>query len=175
MASYRSVIAGFVVLLSALSVSIADAGATRLRGLAVQADTADWRGEILTAVNLERAKAGLPALCLSSKLTAAAQKHSNDMAAHRSMSHTGSEGSTPQARIEAEGFQWSAIAENIAEGQISVSDVMSSWMNSPGHRANILGNYKFFGAGMTNDDYSSQRFWTQVFASSDSEPCACKA
>ncbi|KAJ0397012.1 hypothetical protein P43SY_003956 [Pythium insidiosum] len=158
MASYRSVIAGFVVLLSALSVSIADAGATRLRGLSVQADTADWRGEILTAVNLERAKAGLPALCLSS-----------------SMSHTGSEGSTPQARIDAEGFQWSAIAENIAEGQISVSDVMSSWMNSPGHRANILGNYKFFGAGMTNDDYSSQRFWTQVFASSDSEPCACKA
>ncbi|GLD92183.1 hypothetical protein PINS_up000716 [Pythium insidiosum] len=90
------------------------------------------------------------------------------------MTHTGSEGSTPQARINAEGFQWSSIAENIAEGQVSVSDVMSSWMNSPGHRANILGNYQFFGAGMAEGAYSS-KYWTEVFGASDSEACACNA
>ncbi|TMW65618.1 hypothetical protein Poli38472_008260 [Pythium oligandrum] len=154
----------------------------RLNGMgAVPQDThagesfsASWHEELLAAVNTERAKANLPALCQSTKLTTAAQKHSDDMAGHNYMSHYGSGGSTMMDRIKSEGFAYSNAGENVAAGQHTVETVMTTWMNSPGHRANILGDFKYFGAGRAdNSNTEYKTYWTQVFGDSHSEACAC--
>ncbi|KAM3096790.1 CAP domain-containing protein [Phormidesmis sp. 146-35] len=61
-------------------------------------------------------------------------------------------------RVRKAGYNWSGVAENIAKGQQTPEQVMSSWMNSPGHRANLLApQYQHLGVGYAN------RFWTQVF------------
>lgn len=128
---------------------------------------------LLTAVNVQRRAYGLSALCMNSKLLVAAQLHSADQASHDTMSHTGSDGSTLKTRILAQGFtSYSRIGENVAAGQSTVTRVMTSWMNSPGHRANILGDYTYFGCGYS---YTSQgmyhHYWTQDFGSASAEVC----
>ena len=77
-------------------------------------------------------------------------------------------------RIRAQGFTYTAAAENVAAGQASVAAVMTSWMNSPGHRTNILNKtYKFFGAGQQYTGTSGyHRFWSQEFAASSTEACS---
>lgn len=97
--------------------------------------------------------------------------HSSDQAAHNHMDHTGSDGSTMQTRVEAEGFQWTSLGENVASGQLTVDQVMQDWMNSPGHRANILGDYKFFGGGLAYNN--GKTYWTQDFGNSKAEICGC--
>ncbi|TYZ66424.1 hypothetical protein PybrP1_010305 [[Pythium] brassicae (nom. inval.)] len=127
---------------------------------------------MLIAVNAERAAAGRPPLCINKKLQAAAQQHSDDMANNNFMSHTGSNGSTMSNRITAQDFGWSAIAENVAAGQVDVASVVKSWMSSDGHKANILGDYKFFGMGYafcTSSTY--KHYWTQDFATGANEVC----
>ncbi|DBA05299.1 TPA: hypothetical protein N0F65_007461 [Lagenidium giganteum] len=129
-----------------------------------------FQEQLLDAVNKERANAGLPALCSNFKLDAAAQKHSEDMAAHNFMDHTGSDKSTMTTRVDGVQFQWSNLGENVAAGQQTVEDVMKSWMDSPGHKANILGNFKYFGCGMAKNPNSEYGiYWTQDFGSSDEE------
>lgn len=86
-----------------------------------------WRAAMLRLVNAARARAGVPALCLNSKLTAAAQAHARDQAAMRRMSHTGSNGSTMSSRINAQGYDWNAIGENVAWGYTSVRAVFDGW------------------------------------------------
>ena len=67
------------------------------------------------------------------------------------------------ARISAQGYAWSAAGENIAKGQRDPAAVMSSWMASPGHRANILNcGYKHLGVGLAVDSDGS-KLWTQDF------------
>jgi uncharacterized protein YkwD len=78
------------------------------------------------------------ALILSAQLTAAANAHSQDMALHDLFSHTGSDGSTMVSRVVATGYSYSLLAENVAAGPAAAESVVASWMNSPGHRANIL-------------------------------------
>jgi len=131
--------------------------------------------EMLNAVNAERSNEGLGALCYNNKLIDAAQIHSDDMAGGGFLSHTGSDGSSPFQRMTDAGFNWNSAAENIAAGQQTVESVMTAWMNSPGHKANILGvSSKYFGLGLT---YSSNTtpYWTQVFANSQSESCSSVA
>jgi uncharacterized protein YkwD len=129
---------------------------------------------LLAAVNKERAAAGLSSLCMSSKLQSSAQGHSNDMAAHNFMSHTGSDGSTMSKRITATGFQWTAIAENVAAGQKDVAAVMKSWMSSTGHKKNILSSkYKMFGCGYAYSSGSTYKhYWTQDFGAGSGETCS---
>ncbi|KAG7385998.1 hypothetical protein PHYPSEUDO_000853 [Phytophthora pseudosyringae] len=127
---------------------------------------------LLAAVNKERAAQGLSSLCMSSKLQSSAQKHSNDMASNNFMSHTGSDGSSMAQRITAAGFVWTAIAENVAAGQKDVATVMNSWMNSPGHRKNILSSsYKSFGCGYAYSSKSTYKhYWTQDFGAGEACP-----
>ncbi|GMF37065.1 unnamed protein product [Phytophthora fragariaefolia] len=129
---------------------------------------------LLAAVNKEREARGLSCLCMSSKLQSSAQKHSNDMAAKNYMSHTGSDGSSMSQRITASGFQWTAIAENVAAGQKDVDAVMKSWMNSAGHRKNILSkSYTMFGCGYAYSPKSSYKhYWTQDFGAGSGESCS---
>lgn len=91
--------------------------------------------------NSTRASNGLASLCASSRLTNAARGHSQDMINRGYFSHTTPEGTTFAARIQAQGYSFSTAGENIAYGSGSAADSddrFTAWMNSPGHRANIL-------------------------------------
>lgn len=119
--------------------------------------------QVLTLVNAERAKAGCGALATSSALQRAAQGHSADMAANDYFSHTSQDGRTFADRIRAAGYTGGAIAENIAAGQATATAVMTSWMNSPGHRANILNcAYRYLGVGYAKGG-TYGTYWTQDF------------
>jgi uncharacterized protein YkwD len=113
---------------------------------------------VVELVNLERAKAGIAPVAWDERIGTAARSHSDDQAAWQTMSHTGSDGSTLSTRIGRVGFAWRALAENVAAGQPSAESVVSAWMNSPGHRTNILNaQYTVAGAGLgissTNTNY----------------------
>src|SRR4051794_3611872 len=104
--------------------------------------------QILDLVNVERAKAGCGALTLNSKLTAAAQAHTTDMATHNFFSHDSRDGRSPFDRIKAAGYSFSAAAENIAAGSTTAAGAMDQWMHSAGHKANILNcTYVHLGVG----------------------------
>ncbi|KAE9033446.1 hypothetical protein PR003_g9245 [Phytophthora rubi] len=150
--------------------STADSAPRYLMGAA----GSDYHTALLNAVNTERAARGLSKLCRSRKLQSAAQTHSNDMAKRNYLGHTGSDGSTVESRIDDAGYHWIDVAENVAAGQASVKSVMSSWMSSSHHRANILSRkYKMFGCGYAYRSSSKyDHYWTQDFASGSGEVCS---
>jgi uncharacterized protein YkwD len=129
------------------------------------AGNAALEAEVVQIVNTERAKAGCAALTVDDRLTAAARGHSADMAARGYFSHTTPEGVEFSTRITSAGYRWSGAGENIAKGQRTPADVMTSWMNSAGHKANILNcGFKNIGVGVAADAQGSL-VWTQDFAS----------
>jgi len=124
---------------------------------------------VIELVNQQRANNGCPALTKNIALTNAAQAHSTDMALDDFFSHTGSDGSSPGARATRAGYSWSAIGENIAAGYATPESVVQGWMNSSGHRANILNcGYRDTGVGyyyLANDtgNVNYQHYWAQMF------------
>jgi len=127
---------------------------------------ADLERQVYELVNAERAKQNppLPALKEDSKLTEAARSHSTDQACTDNLSHDGSNGSSAGDRITAVGYTFSTWGENVAAGQTTAQEVMDGWMNSEGHRANILSpDFTQIGVGyMAVPD--AMPYWTQVFA-----------
>ncbi|MGW9447554.1 sigma-70 family RNA polymerase sigma factor [Streptomyces sp. NPDC055632] len=118
--------------------------------------------QVIALVNAERAKEGCGAVTGNSLLARAAQGHSDDMAARDFFDHTNPDGAGPGERVTATGYGWSTYGENIAMGQRTAEQVMESWMNSPGHRANILNcSFKELGVGLHTGDGGP--YWTQVF------------
>lgn len=118
--------------------------------------------QVLALVNRERASAGCSPVTSNAELTRAADDYSDVMARSGVMSHTGPDGSTMTTRVEAAGYEWSTLGENIARGQFDAASVMESWMNSPGHRANILNcSFKELGVGVHFGDGGP--WWTQNF------------
>ncbi|MET7638456.1 sigma-70 family RNA polymerase sigma factor [Streptomyces sp. NPDC005438] len=118
--------------------------------------------QVLALVNKERAARGCGALRLNDRLNTAGQRHSDDMAARGYFSHTSPDGKDPGDRITAAGYRWSTYAENIARGQGSPAQVMKAWMDSSGHRANILNcSLKEMGLGVHQG--AGGPWWTQVF------------
>lgn len=119
---------------------------------------------ILDLTNIERGKVNLPPLTFNAKLAAAAQKHSQSMAMQDFFDHR-----NMVQRVQAEGYQYAGIGENIAAGNSTPEQAMQGWMNSPGHRANILGNgFRELGIEyyfLENDSGSTnyKHYWTQVF------------
>lgn len=101
----------------------------------------------------------------NAKLNAAASKYARSMATHDFFSHTSPGGSTPVARIEAEGYRWRAWGENIAGGQRTASDVVQGWLASSGHCKNIMNrNFTEIGLGYAEDlDSTYDRYWVQDF------------
>ncbi len=93
---------------------------------------------VFLLVNQERATAGVPPYTYNRELALAAQLHAIDMAENDYFSHTSLDGRKFSERILAAGYTGSPRGENIAWGQRTPEAVMSSWMNSSGHRANIL-------------------------------------
>nr|QXL90813.1 sigma-70 family RNA polymerase sigma factor [Streptomyces sp.] len=118
--------------------------------------------QVIALVNTERSKAGCGPVSSNSKLATAATNHSADMAARDYFDHTSPDGKDPGDRITAAGYRWSTYGENIARGQQTPASVMDSWMNSEGHRANILNcSFKELGVGIHNG--SGGPWWTQAF------------
>jgi uncharacterized protein YkwD len=108
------------------------------RATASLRDPARVRAAVLEKVNAARLKARAQPLRASSQLDQAAQKHAEDMLARGFFAHESPDGKTVRERAQAAGYDWRAIGENIAEGQLTVDEVMDTWMKSPGHRRNIL-------------------------------------
>ncbi|WP_299406459.1 CAP domain-containing protein [uncultured Roseobacter sp.] len=90
------------------------------------------------ALNDYRAGQGRAALGYSPALEAAVRAHAQDMARVGFFDHTGSDGSTVSERVTRQGYGWCFVAENIAQGQRSLAEVMQGWANSRGHRRNML-------------------------------------
>ncbi|WP_101254912.1 CAP domain-containing protein [Streptomyces barkulensis] len=117
---------------------------------------------VLALVNRERAAAGCRPVTADARLARAAEDYSDTMAASGVLSHTGPDGSTMAGRVEAAGYAWSNLGENIAQGQPDAASVMKAWMNSPGHRANILNcAFEELGVGVHFGDGGP--WWTQNF------------
>ncbi len=133
------------------------------------ANSTSFIDRVLELVNTERRNAGLSNLRLNSQLNQAAQGHSEEMAIRDYYSHTGYNGSRFSDRILATGYKYSAAAENIAVGYTTPEDVVKGWMNSDGHRRNILNAaYSEIGIGyyFLNNDTGAvnyNHYWTQNF------------
>lgn len=122
-----------------------------------------FQAQVIKLTNKERAKAGCKALKSNTALKSAAQKHSADMARRNYFNHTGKDGRSPFDRMTDAGYAYSAAAENIAAGQRTPADVVKGWMNSAGHKANILNcAYTEIGVGYAKGG-SYGTYWTQDF------------
>lgn len=120
--------------------------------------------EAIRLTNVERQKAGCGKVTENVKLTAAAQGHSEDMARNDYFDHTSRDGRSPWDRARAQGYN-DAIGENIAAGYTTAAAVIEGWMNSEGHRANLLNcDAKAIGLGVARYN-GGQLYWTQMFGS----------
>lgn len=121
----------------------------------------DFAKEVLRLVNVERSKAGLQALSTTSALQNAADKRAKEIVS--SFSHTRPNGTSFTTVLKEYSISYRAAGENIAWGQKTPAQVMDAWMNSSGHRANILGSqFGKVGIGVYKDA-KGVYYWTQVF------------
>jgi uncharacterized protein YkwD len=117
--------------------------------------------DILIQTNNFRKSKGLPALIIRDDLNAIAQKHSENMASGRTkFGHNGIRQREQEAQKKITTL--TSFAENVAYGANSGVEVVTMWKNSPGHRSNMLGDYKYIGIG-TATDRRGQIYFTQVF------------
>lgn len=131
-------------------------------------DNVAFINRVIELTNQERSRLGLSPLTLSPLLNQAAQTHSQNMALQDFFSHTGLDGSSPSDRARSVGYT-SGAAENISAGYPTPEAVVTGWMESPGHRENILNpNYRVMGVGyhfLANDtgQVNYNHHWTQMF------------
>lgn len=115
---------------------------------------------VVTLVNQARRGNGLAELTLNEELSNVARTKSNDMAENNYFSHTSPTYGSPFDMMRQFGISYRTAGENIAKGQTTAQQVFDSWMNSPGHRANILNSsFTQIGVGYT----SNGKYWTQMF------------
>ena len=115
---------------------------------------------VLDLTNAERTKAGLKPLQIDAALQKSAKQKSADMAANNYFSHTSPTYGSPFDQMKQNGVTYSSAAENIAMGQRSAQDVVTAWMNSAGHRQNILTpGFTHIGIGYDANGH----YWTQQF------------
>lgn len=123
-------------------------------------ETLDYEQEVIRLVNIERAKYGLPALTEDWELSRVARYKSQDMKDKKYFSHTSPTYGSPFDMMRSFGLSYRTAGENIAMGQRTPQQVVNAWMNSSGHRANILNSsYKKIGVGYV----ASGNYWTQMF------------
>ncbi len=129
------------------------------------AHASQYDQELLDLTNAKRASQGVAPLRLSTQLGTAAQQHAEDMAQKNYFDHHSLDGRSPFDRIAATGYQYSTAGENIAAGNDTPAGTIDQWMNSSGHRANILNaNYTEIGFGYAQNSRSDyQHYWVQVF------------
>ena len=120
--------------------------------------------QVLALVNKERAANGMNPVTFDASLAAVADSHCADMINRSFFDHVNPDNETPSDRLHKAGIEYWMSGENIAAGQTTPEAVMESWMNSQGHRQNILNpSYKSLGiAKRTGGTYGT--YWVQVFA-----------
>lgn len=129
----------------------------------VESNSSDEANQVLQLVNKERSKQGLKSLTLSKELTSIANTKAKDMAVNRYFDHRSPTYGTPFEMLQKFGVKYKSAGENIAAGQKTPAQVMESWMNSSGHRANILNkSYTELGVGFYQGG-SYDTYWVQLF------------
>jgi uncharacterized YkwD family protein len=125
-------------------------------------ELSQYEQKVVELTNQERAKQGLPALEVDAELSKVAKEKSRDMQANNYFSHDSPTYGSPFDMMKQFGVEYSAAGENIAMGQPTPEEVVQAWMNSDGHRKNILSsNYTHIGVGYVENGH----YWTQQFIS----------
>jgi uncharacterized protein YkwD len=122
--------------------------------------------QLIVLINQERGKLGMSPLTHSGLLSSVARAHSQDMLDRDFVDHVNPDGLDPFDRIERAGYRFSSAAENIAAGnhQTDAADAFDSWMNSPGHRENMLNpEFSEIGIGYVQGG-KMEYYWTTLFA-----------
>lgn len=118
--------------------------------------------DVLSQTNKFRKSRGLSALVINAELNAIAQKHSVNMATGKTgFGHNGFSKRNKEAKKRIPSI--SSFAENVAYGATSGKEVVTDWKNSPPHRRNMLGRYKYIGIGIAKDR-RGRIYYTQIFA-----------
>lgn len=126
-------------------------------------NVSSYAQQVASLVNEERSKAGLSSLTMNASLSRVAQAKAEDMRDKNYFSHTSPTYGSPFDMMKQFGISYSAAGENIAKGQRSPESVMTAWMNSQGHRANILNSsYEQIGVGYCTDA-NGNTYWVQMF------------
>ncbi|AXU28687.1 TPA: CAP domain-containing protein [Clostridioides difficile] len=122
-----------------------------------------YQKEVVDLVNVERAKAGLNPLTLDSSISNVATKKSQDMIDNNYFSHNSPTYGSPFDMLKKFGISYKTAGENIAMGQKTPKEVVNAWMNSEGHRKNIMNpNFSKIGVGVAQKSGGSI-YWTQIF------------
>ena len=126
---------------------------------------------LLTLVNTKRSQGcqcgdtyypAVSPLTWNKKLAYAAQKHSDEMAKRKKLTHYSKNGDDPGKRLSKEGYRWHAYTENVAMGYFDERTVIQGWLSSPAHCANIMNPLvKEMGVAYNG------KYWTQVFGSEE--------
>ncbi|MFE7515579.1 CAP domain-containing protein [Streptomyces sp. NPDC057540] len=160
--------AGVLTVLTGMYVATPATGTTATAAAAPdRAPAAGWAvpryvRDVVELANAEREKAGCGPLRSERRLRAAAQAHADDMAARDYYEHRSPEGRDAGDRISGAGYAWSTWGENIHRGPKTPERAMADWMDSPGHRANILNcSFKDIGVGVTLA--ANGPWWVQDF------------
>lgn len=130
----------------------------------IQIDDEELARQILSLVNIERARVGVAPLTRSDKLTEAAEDYACVMAAEDFFDHVHPvTGEGPGARAAAVGYEFFAVGENLAGGQTTSAEALDGWMNSPSHRTNMLSpEWRETGIGIRRGG-SLRIYWVQEF------------
>ncbi|MCC0684776.1 CAP domain-containing protein [Clostridioides sp. ZZV14-6345] len=122
-----------------------------------------YQKEVVDLVNIERSKAGLNPLTLDSSISNVATKKSQDMIDNNYFSHNSPTYGSPFDMLKKFGISYKTAGENIAMGQKTPKEVVNAWMNSEGHRKNIMNpNFSKIGVGVAQKSGGSI-YWTQIF------------
>ena len=109
----------------------------------------------------------VPPVTWSDALARAAARHARDMVARNTLSHTGGEGATLADRVDAEGYAWASVGENVAGGYPGIDAVVAGWVKSPGHCKNLM-TARFTEVGLAcvrgTDASAFSHYWTLNFA-----------
>lgn len=126
----------------------------------VSTSASEFEKQVVELTNAERTKAGLAPLQIDNAVMASAHAKSADMAKNNYFSHTSPTYGSPFDQMKAAGISYRSAGENIAQGQQTPEQVVQAWMNSEGHRANILNSsFTHIGVGYVADG----NYWTQQF------------
>lgn len=128
--------------------------------------------EILERMNEVRGGAGLEPLVVDVRLVRAAREHSESMVENDFFGHRGPDGVEPADRVAATGYSWTFVAENLAAGDLTPTQVVAGWLESPLHRDNMLERAaEHVGIAYVEGSVSGQyqTYWTAVFADTDGE------
>ena len=169
MKKIAALLGAIVMAFSSFSISDINAVSTEIilpqESVEAQSDEVDltlYTVEVVKLVNQERAKEGLPELMMFPRLSKAANIRVDEITEKFSRTHERPDGRSSSTIITDLNIRWNAYGENIAYGYRSPQEVVRGWMNSDGHRKNILNsNFKYIGVGVT--EKNGVLYWTQEF------------